>query len=161
MYLGNYSLFFLKTLRNIYQKHGGLENVFAVGFEQHGDVKGALAYFRQLFFELGHLERSEKHIANVLKKSSAKRLNMYLRWMVRKDGRGVDFGLWKKIKPSDLLLPLDVHTGNVGRKLGLLKRKQNDWQAVEEITQRIRKFDPLDPVKYDYALFGLGAVEGF
>lgn len=86
---------------------------------------------------------------------------MYLRWMVREDNMGVDFGLWKGISTSDLMLPLDVHTGNVGRKLGLLQRKSNDWKAVQEISSTLREFDPLDPIKYDFALFGLGAFEKF
>ncbi|MDM8160771.1 TIGR02757 family protein [Labilibaculum sp. K2S] len=158
---GDDCIFFLKSLQNIYRNHGGLEDVFAKGVDDLGTVKGALAYFRGVFFEAEHLDRSQKHISNVLKKSSAKRLNMYLRWMVRKDDRGVDFGLWNQLSSADLYLPLDVHTGNVGRKLGLLTRKQNDWVAVEEITENLRKFDPKDPVKYDYALFGLGVFEKF
>ncbi|WP_421920786.1 TIGR02757 family protein [Marinifilum sp.] len=158
---GDDCIFFIKSLKNIYQKHGGLEAVFTNAYRQAGDVKSALAYFREVFFEQEHLLRTEKHISNVLKKSSAKRLNMYLRWMVRDDKRGIDFGLWKNIEAKNLFLPLDVHTGNVGRKLGLLKRKQSDWSAVEEITMNLRKFDPQDPVKYDYALFGLGIFEKF
>jgi uncharacterized protein (TIGR02757 family) len=158
---GDDCIFFLKSLQNIYQNHGSLQDVFAKGAKESGTVKGALAYFREVFFEAEHLDRSQKHISNVLKKSSAKRLNMYLRWMVRKDDRGVDFGLWDQISSADLYLPLDVHTGNVGRKLGLLTRKQNDWLAVEEITENLRKFDSADPIKYDYALFGLGAFEKF
>ncbi|BAX80449.1 TIGR02757 family protein [Labilibaculum antarcticum] len=158
---GDDCIFFLKALQNIYKNHGGLENVFAKGTDDSGTVKGALAYFRDVFFEAEHLDRSQKHISNVMKKSAAKRLNMYLRWMVRNDDRGVDFGLWDQISSADLYLPLDVHTGNVGRKLGLLTRKQNDWQAVEEITKNLGKFDPADPIKYDYALFGLGAFEKF
>lgn len=158
---GDDCVFFLKSLQNIYKNKGGLEQVFAEGLNHSGGIKEALAHFRSVFFEVKHLDRSQKHISNVLKKSAAKRLNMYLRWMVRKDERGVDFGLWSKISPADLYLPLDVHTGNVGRKLGLLSRKQNDWPAVEEITENLRKFDALDPIKYDYALFGLGAFEKF
>ncbi|MCY1634538.1 TIGR02757 family protein [Marinifilum sp. D737] len=158
---GNDCIFFIKSLKNIYQKHDGLESVFTKGFEMGGDVKSAIAYFREVFFEPEHLTRTQKHISNVLKKSSAKRINMYLRWMVRDDERDVDFGLWKGIESKDLFLPLDVHTGNVGRKLGLLTRKQSDWPAVEEITKSLRSFDPNDPVKYDYALFGLGIFEKF
>lgn len=158
---GEDCVFFLKSLQNIYQNQGGLEDVFAKGLFETNTIKGALAYFRSVFFEVEHLDRSQKHISNVLKKSAAKRLNMYLRWMVRKDNRGVDFGLWDKISASKLYLPLDVHTGNVGRKLGLLSRTQNDWPAVEEITENLRKFDLEDPIKYDYALFGLGAFEKF
>lgn len=158
---GDDCIFFLKSLQNIYKNHGGLEDVFAKGIGESSSIKEGLAYFRKIFFEPEHLDRSEKHISNVLKKSAAKRLNMYLRWMVRKDDRAVDFGLWNKINAADLYLPLDVHTGNIGRKLGLLTRKQNDWQAVEEITANLRKLDPKDPIKYDYALFGLGAFEKF
>ena len=158
---GDDCIFFIRSLKNIYLEHGGLENVFSKGFKQGGDIKSALAYFRNVFFEIDHLPRTQKHISNVLKKSSAKRLNMYLRWMVRNDERAVDFGLWKEIEAKDLFLPLDVHTGNVGRKLGLLTRKQNDWLAVEEITMNLRKLDALDPVKYDFALFGLGIFEKF
>ncbi len=158
---GDDCVFFLKSLQNIYKNHGGLEDVFAKGIGELSSIKEALAYFRKVFFEAEHLDRSEKHISNVLKKSAAKRLNMYLRWMVRNEDRDVDFGLWNKINAADLFLPLDVHTGNVGRKLGLLTRKQNDWQAVEEITTSLRKFDPKDPIKYDFALFGLGAFEKF
>jgi uncharacterized protein (TIGR02757 family) len=103
----------------------------------------------------------EKHIADPLKNSSAKRILMFLRWMVRKDKHGVDFGLWKSIDPSQLICPLDVHVGNVARKLGLLTRKSNDWKAAEELTLNLRRFDPSDPVKYDFALFGLGIYERF
>ncbi|WP_282126406.1 TIGR02757 family protein [Marinifilum flexuosum] len=158
---GDDCIFFIKSLKNIYQKHDGLESVFTKGFNKGGDVKSAIAYFREVFFEPEHLDRTQKHISNVLKKSSAKRINMYLRWMVRDDERDVDFGLWKGIESKDLFLPLDVHTGNVGRKRGLLTRKQSDWLAVEEITKSLRTFDPNDPVKYDYALFGLGIFEKF
>ena len=100
--------------------------------------------------------RTQKHVADPLKKSTAKRLNMYLRWMVRKDPQGVDFGIWNSHQSKDLMIPLDVHTGNVGRSLGLLNRKQNDWQAVEELTANLRNFDSKDPAKYDFALFGMG-----
>ncbi len=158
---GEDCIFFLKSLKNIYQNCGGLETVFTKGYQQNGSIKEALSYFRQHFFAIDYPERSQKHISNVAKKSAAKRLNMFLRWLVRNDNRGVDFGLWKQINPANLMLPLDVHTGNVSRKLGLLTRKQNDWQAVEEVTQNLRKFDASDPIKYDYALFGLGIFEGF
>lgn len=154
-------LFFLKSLRNIYQNHGGLEPVFTRGFQIDDSIFSALAYFRKLFFEIEHEHRTEKHVSDVEKGAAAKRLNMYLRWMVRSDKAGVDFGLWKQIPASALMLPLDVHTGNVARKLGLLTRTQNDWKAVEEITAKLREFDPEDPIKYDFALFGLGVFEGF
>lgn len=153
--------YFMKALRNIYQNHGGLEPVFTKGFQADGIIYSALIHFRKVFFELEHEHRTEKHVSDVEKGAAAKRLNMFLRWMVRSDKAGVDFGLWKQIPASALMLPLDVHTGNVARKLGLLTRTQNDWRAVEEITARLREFDPEDPVKYDFALFGLGVFEGF
>lgn len=153
---GTDTIYFLKALQNIYLKHGGLEMVFSKGFQTEETLKNTLDHFRNVFFELSHETRTEKHLANVMKKSTGKRLCMFLRWMVRDDGRGVDFGIWKKIPSSALMLPLDVHTGNISRKLGLLTRTQNDWQAVEEVTQKLRLFDPVDPVKYDFALFGLG-----
>ena len=158
---GTDCVYFLKALRNIYQNHGGLEQVFTRGFQADDNIYSALAYFRKVFFELEHEHRTEKHVSDVEKGTAAKRLNMYLRWMVRSDKAGVDFGLWKQIPASALMLPLDVHTGNVARKLGLLTRTQNDWCAVEEITAKLRAFDPKDPVKYDFALFGLGVFEGF
>lgn len=158
---GTDCLFFLKSLRNIYVNHGGLEQVFTEGYRQHQTVFGALAHFRNLFFELPHEPRTGKHISNVEKGASAKRLNMFLRWMVRSDRAGVDFGLWTQIPASALMLPLDVHTGNVARKLGLLTRTQNDWKSVEEVTARLRELDPEDPIKYDFALFGLGIFERF
>ena len=113
------------------------------------------------FFELDHPSRTQKHISDPLKGSAAKRINMFLRWMVRSNKKGVDFGIWKSISTSELSLPLDVHNGNVARKLGLLKRKQNDAKTLLELDTKIRKFDPKDPVKYDFALFGLGAFEKF
>lgn len=158
---GEDCIYFLKALQNIYLNHRGLEQVFNQGYQDGHSVFGALAYFRSVFFELEHKPRTEKHVADVLKGASAKRLNMFLRWMVRTDQAGVDFGLWKQIPPSALMLPLDIHTGNVGRKLGLLTRPQNDWKAVEEITAMLRKFDAQDPVRYDFALFGLGVFEKF
>lgn len=155
-------VFFLNALKHIYTRHEGLEMAFSKNMSPaEKDVKQAIAGFRALFLEHKHEPRSEKHISNPLSKSSAKRLCMFLRWMVRKDKHGVDFGIWKAISPSQLCLPLDVHTGNVSRKLGLLTRTQNDWQAVEEITAVLRTFDKKDPVKYDFSLFGLGAFEGF
>lgn len=152
--------FFFRALQNIYKNHGGLESAF----KPHPIYPGAMGRiinFRDLMLSTPHEKRSEKHISNPAKKSAAKRLNMFLRWMVRNDNQGVDFGIWNSIPSSDLMLPLDVHTGNVARKLGLLKRKQNDWPALEELMKNLRKFDKLDPVKYDYALFGLGAFDKF
>ncbi|KAF0239513.1 MAG: hypothetical protein FD181_101 [Prolixibacteraceae bacterium] len=157
---GNDCVYFIRSLKNIYQNQGGLQTVFEVGFQKEISVKSALHYFYRIFFEIGG-ERSRKHVSNVEKGASAKRLNMFLRWMVRDDKNKVDFGLWNGIPQSALMLPLDVHTGNVARKLGLLHRKSNDWQAVEEVTLSLRNFDAEDPVKYDFALFGLGAFEKF
>jgi uncharacterized protein (TIGR02757 family) len=139
-------------LQTIYLKHKGLEAAFSKG----QGLKEKLLNFRASFLETSHLSRSEKHLSDPAKKSSAKRLCMYARWMVRKDNKGVDFGIWNSISPGELCLPLDVHTGNVSRSLGLLHRRQNDWQAVEEITKILTSFDANDPVKYDFALFGLG-----
>ena len=153
--------YFLKSLQNIYLNHGGLEAVFTKGFLKDQTIFSALVHFREVFFELEHEHRTEKHVSDVMKGAAAKRLNMFLRWMVRSDQLGVDFGLWKQIPSSALMLPLDVHTGNVARKLGLLTRTQNDWRAVEEITHKLRQFDPEDPIKYDFALFGLGVFEKF
>ncbi len=153
---GEDCVFFLHSLKNIYQNHGGLEQVFTEGFQQDNSIFTALKHFRDVFLEVPHEDRSRKHLSDVSKNSSAKRLNMFLRWMVRNDDKGVDFGLWKNIPMSSLMLPLDVHTGNVGRDLGLLTRRQNDWKAVEEITEILRTFDADDPIKYDFALFGLG-----
>lgn len=153
--------FFIRSLRNIYLKYGSLGKLVQSIYKQEKDVFKVLVNLRSRFFEIDHPLRTEKHFSNVLKGASAKRLNMFLRWMIRRDNRGGDFGLWKDIPMKDLYLPLDVHSGNVARKLGLLKRKQNDWKAVEEITKQLRKFDPNDPVKYDFALFGLGVFEKF
>jgi len=153
---GTDCVFFLQALQNIFRNHQGLESVFNSGFQQTGDIAGTLQYFRDIFLDIPHLNRSEKHVADVGRKATAKRLNMFLRWMVRTDNQGVDFGIWKEIPTSALMLPLDVHTGNVGRAIGILQRKQNDWQAVEEITDYLRILDPNDPVKYDFALFGMG-----
>ncbi len=150
--------FFISGLRHLYIKHGGLEGSFSNGSE--GNVKQAIHLFRNRMLEVKHQHRSEKHLSDPFKKSSAKRLCMYLRWMVRRDNKGVDFGIWQSLSPSALHLPLDVHTGNVSRQLNLLKRTQNDWQSVEELTSQLRRLDPIDPVKYDFALFGLG-VEGY
>lgn len=159
---GTDCIFFIKSLQTIYKKHSGLESAFAKGIKSEDEtIKVAIAGFRKLFLETKHEKRSEKHLSNPETKSSAKRLSMYLRWMVRKDKKGVDFGIWNNIKPSQLCLPLDVHTGNVSRKLGLLHRTRDDWQAVEEITTVLKMLDKKDSVKYDFALFGLGAFEKF
>lgn len=149
--------FFIKSLQHIYNSNGGLEKAFSKG----ETIFDRLVNFRTLFFETSYPLRSTKHISNPLKNSAAKRLNMFLRWMVRSNEYGVDFGLWNRILPKDLYIPLDVHSGRVARKLGLLKRRQDDWKAVTELTETLRAFDPQDPVKYDFALFGLGVFEKF
>jgi uncharacterized protein (TIGR02757 family) len=153
--------YFILALKNIYIHQGGLEEVFNKVIIKGLSVKDAILHFRKIFFELPHLVRTEKHIADPSKNASAKRINMFLRWMVRNDRCGVDFGIWKSIPPSMLYCPLDIHTGNVSREFGLLTRKSNDWNAVEELTGKLRSFDPDDPVKYDFALFGLGIYEDF
>lgn len=156
---GSDCIFFIHSLRNIYKNHGGLEKLFSTVDET--GAKDTINHFRKTFLEKKHPVHVEKHIPDPLKGASGKRINMFLRWMVRNDGYGVDFGLWKNIHPSNLICPLDVHTGHVARKLGLLTRKSNDWKAAEELTQNLRRFDPCDPVKYDFALFGLGVFEKF
>jgi uncharacterized protein (TIGR02757 family) len=155
------AMYFLRSLKNIYTRYGGLRNVFEKGFGRNHDALTAIAGFRDIFFECADPARTRKHIPDVEKGSAAKRLNMFLRWMVRTDNRGVDFGLWTGISPAWLKIPLDLHTGNMARKLGLLNRSQNDWQAVCELTARLQHFDPADPVRYDFALFSLGAFEKF
>lgn len=147
---------FVRAIRRICQEHGSLGEWFENQYLLRGDMRLVLADFRTLFFEAPHPQRSEKHLSSIAKGAACKRLNMYLRWMVRPDPRGVDFGYWRKIPASALYLPLDLHSGNIARQLGLLTRRQNDWKAVEEVMTQLRKADPNDPVKYDYALFGVG-----
>lgn len=145
---------FLRNLNRIYKEYESLEALFLL---QNAETNfyHALHRFRSQF--LGNIEhRSHKHISSTYKNASAKRLMMFLRWMVRKDNRNVDFGLWQNIAPKYLSIPLDIHTGNISRKLGLIQRKQNDWKSVEELDNVIRTFDSEDPAKYDFALFGLG-----
>jgi uncharacterized protein (TIGR02757 family) len=151
---------FIKGLQHIYKNHGGLETVFSNNLGEDNLQKN-IHEFKKLFFEIPHLSRTQKHISDPLKGSAAKRINMYLRWMVRQDNKGVDLGIWKSISPALLSCPLDVHSGNVARKLGLLTRKQNDGKALTELDMKLRELDPTDPVKYDFALFGLGVFEGF
>ena len=151
---------FITSLKHIYNIHNGLEALFAKHVEQDS-LQHAIHQFKQTFFEIEHLERTKKHVSDPLKNSAAKRINMFLRWMVRDDNNGVDFGIWKSLSPRQLSCPLDVHSGNVARKLGLLNRKQNDGKALAELDKNLRKLDSIDPVKYDFALFGLGVFEGF
>ncbi|MCL5244423.1 TIGR02757 family protein [Cellulophaga sp. 20_2_10] len=152
--------FFVQSLKNIYTNHGGLEAVFKTHTKEN-DLQTGISKFKTTFFEIEHPKRTTKHISDPLKGSAAKRINMFLRWMVRDSNTNVDFGIWKTIDPALLSCPLDVHSGNVARKLGLLKRKQNDAKALAELDKSLRKLDPKDPSKYDFALFGLGVFEGF
>ena len=148
---------FIRSLKNIYSKYDSLEEIFLAGIEKDdSNLKNAIHHFKQEFFSIPHEKRTQKHVADPMKGSSAKRINMYLRWMVRPDDKGVDFGIWNRIPTSILSCPLDVHSGRNARQLGLLERTQNDWKAVEELDASLRRFDSEDPVKYDYALFGLG-----
>ncbi|MEN0047642.1 MAG: TIGR02757 family protein [Bacteroidota bacterium] len=155
------TLYFLEFLQWFYRKNDSLEKAFLPDPKQAcPSVEAALIHFHELFFSLPNApQRTRKHIATPARKSSCKRLNMFLRWMVRKDERGVDFGLWKRISSSQLLMPLDVHVDRVARRLGLLKRKQTDWLSVLELTENLRAFDANDPVKYDFALFSIGVLE--
>jgi uncharacterized protein (TIGR02757 family) len=150
---------FIRALKNLYGEHVSMEHFFAESIAANGQASPAISAFKQRFFSLPHAARAEKHVSDPLAGSSAKRINMFLRWMVRSDKNAVDFGIWKNILPAHLSIPLDVHSGNVARQLGMLTRKQNDARAVEELDTVLRKLDPVDPVKYDYALFGLGAIE--
>lgn len=152
--------YFIQSLQHIYEKHNGLEAVFTKNAEKDS-MQSAISSFKQVFFELPHPKRTTKHVSDPLKGSAAKRINMFLRWMVRDSTTAVDFGLWKSIDTSQLSCPLDVHSGNVARKLKLLKRKQNDAKALAELDKNLRKLDANDPVKYDFALFGLGVFEKF
>ncbi len=151
--------YFIKALQHIYTNRGGLESIF-IENQSETSLQPAIHELHNIFFEIVHPERTKKHVANPQKGSVAKRINMYLRWMIRKDTAGVDLGIWD-ISPSKLSCPLDVHSGNVARKLGLLNRKQNDIKALTELDTQLRLLDPNDPVKYDFALFGLGIFEKF
>ena len=151
---------FIKCLQNIYKNHNGLEAVFAQ-HQEPNSMQKSISEFKKIFFEIEHLNRTQKHISDPLNNSAAKRINMFLRWMVRHDNKGVDLGIWKSISPAALSCPLDVHSGNVARKLGLLTRKQNDAKALSELDANLRQLDANDPVKYDFALFGLGVFEKF
>ena len=151
--------YFIQSLRNIYLNHGGLETIFSKNANEN--LHECITNFRAIFFELPHLSRTKKHVSNPAAGSAAKRLHMMLRWLVRRDSNGVDFGIWKGILPSNLSIPLDLHSGNTARKLGLISRKQNDLKAVMELDSICRIFDPNDPAKYDFALFGIGINEKF
>lgn len=149
--------YFLKFLNWYYKKYDSLEQAFVAD-----TIEAGIVNFHDLFFSLpDYPGRTIKHLSTPARKSACKRINMYLRWMVRSDNKGVDFGIWKTIKPSQLVCPCDVHVDRVARKLKLIKRKQLDWQTALELTNNLKKFDAEDPVKYDFALFGLGVDEKF
>lgn len=156
------TLYFLEFLQWYYRKNRSLEHGFLFGQDTNVfEMKKSLENFHDLFFSLDTApHRTKKHIPTPVRKSTCKRLNMFLRWMVRSDDKGVDFGLWKNISPASLMIPIDVHVERYARKFGLLERKQRDWQAVEELTANLRLYDKEDPVKYDFALFGIGVMEG-
>lgn len=147
---------FILMIRGICQRYGSLGGFFEGSYIETSDLRVTLAQFRTEFLSSEHNSHADKHISSISKGAACKRLCMYLRWMVRKDSHGVDFGIWSRIPASALYLPLDVHSGNIGRQMGLLQRKQNDWKAVEEITSTLRTFDPSDPTRFDFALFGAG-----
>lgn len=152
--------YFITALKHIYINHGSLEKVF-IQYATTDSLQVAIHQLSKIFFEIPHPARTIKHVSDPDKNSAAKKINMYLRWMIRNDNRGVDFGIWKTLQPSQLSCPLDTHSGNVARKLGLLERKQNDSRAVIELDNSLRLLDAHDPVKYDFALFGLGVFENF
>ncbi|MGZ3765336.1 MAG: TIGR02757 family protein [Mucilaginibacter sp.] len=155
------TLYFISFFRYHYSQHESLEDAFIPADPVKG-VEQALNHFRSYFFSLpDYPHRTKKHVSSPSQKSTCKRLNMFLRWMVRKDDCGVDFGIWNKINPSELIIPCDLHVDRVARKLQMITRKQTDWQTAVELTERLREFDPIDPVKYDFALFGLGIEEHF
>ena len=147
---------FVRGLRHIITKWGSVGNYFETRYEEHGDLRPVFSDFRRDFFAAEHDPHCEKHLSSIDKGAACKRLCMYLRWFVRHDNRGVDFGMWRRIPMSALYMPLDIHTGRMGRNLGLLSRKQSDWKAVEELTASLRELHDDDPVRYDYSLFGLG-----
>ncbi|MFD0749423.1 TIGR02757 family protein [Mucilaginibacter calamicampi] len=154
------TLYFVAFFRQHYSNYNSLEDAFLPGGGDSPTVENALNHFRSYFFSLEDApHRTKKHVSSPSQKSTCKRLNMFLRWMVRKDDKGVDFGIWNRIKPADLIMPCDLHVDRVARNLKLIYRKQTDWQTAVELTEKLRQFDPLDPVKYDFALFGLGIEE--
>jgi uncharacterized protein (TIGR02757 family) len=158
---GEDAIYLLKALQKTYRDEGGLEGLFSNNFAASGNLAQTISATRRQLLSYSSPARTAKHLADPLRNSSAKRICMFLRWMVRKDKCGVDFGIWSKIPASALCCPLDLHSGRVARSLHLLTRTQDDWKAVEELTANLRTMDPADPVKYDFALFGLGAIEGF
>ena len=153
-------LYFISFFKGFYSKHQSLETAFKYQSEKKWTMEEGIVHFHDLFFSLDHFpSRTQKHIATPARKSACKRINMFLRWMVRNDNKGVDFGIWKRISPAELICPIDLHVERVARKLKLIRRRNVDWQTAVELTNSLKKFDPADPVKYDFALFGLGINE--
>ena len=152
---------FVRAMRHVILKWGSIGAFFEERYAEHKDIRPVLSEFRREFHAVPHNSHSEKHMSSIDKGAACKRLCMYLRWMVRRDDRGVDFGLWQRIPMSALYMPLDIHTGRMGRSLGLLNRKQNDWKTVDELTTSLRSFNIDDPVRYDYSLFGVGITHMF
>lgn len=157
------TLYFISFFSRFYRNHDSLEEAFTQGWTgEENEMEGLLVRFQELFFaDPDAPQRTKKHVATPKRKSACKRINMFLRWMVRKDDQGVDFGIWNTIGSNQLVCPCDVHVDRVARKLGLIQRKQTDWRTAMELTERLREFDAQDPVKYDFALFGLGVEEKF
>lgn len=151
---------FVLSLRSLGERFGGIGTFFEMRYEATGSIPAVFAEFRREFFCCEHAPRCEKHLSSIERGAACKRLCMYLRWMVRRDDRGVDFGEWTRIPMSALYIPLDLHAGNMARALGLLARRQNDWRAVEEVTAALQGFDPADPVRFDFSLFGAG-IDGY
>lgn len=154
-------LYFIQFLQHHYSHHDSLETAFVPDtnyIDEH--VGNALQYFHQYFFSLEHPQRTRKHIATPAKNAACKRLNMYLRWMVRKDEQGIDFGLWNRLHPHQLIIPLDVHVARVSCRIGLLENETSNWKNAVILTNKLKQMDEDDPVKYDYALFGIGVSEG-
>ncbi len=158
---GTDGLYFMDFFRRYYRNHRSLEEAF-INSDEVNRIKNSLTRFHRLFFDTEYApSRTRKHVATPARNSACKRLNMFLRWMVRRDEQGVDFGIWHKLDPKDLICPCDVHVIRVANQLGLIQRKQSDWKTAELLTQKLRQFDPADPVKYDFALFGLGVMENY
>lgn len=156
------TLYFIEFFKQHFQHSDTLETAFCPANNLNWNAEQALNHFQKTFFSIENFpQRTLKHVSSPLQKSTCKRLNMFLRWMVRSDDRGVDFGIWKRLKPSSLICPCDVHVDRVARRLNLITRKQTDWQTAVELTQNLTQFDIDDPVKYDFALFGLGIEEKF
>ncbi len=153
---------FVEFFRHHYATHTSLETAFSTWMDKEdSNTEKALNGFKHYFFTDDHLKRTEKHISSPLSHSSCKRLNMFLRWMVRRDDKGVDFGIWKKISPAQLVCPIDVHVARVAKRFDLIQRNTIDWRTALELTRHLQQFDKNDPVKYDFALFGLGVMEKF